>query len=61
VIRLAEQATGRFVPQAGDRVAEILELAAHAGRGRAELHVGALAGAVAEDGVLRMIKLPARD
>jgi tRNA(Ile)-lysidine synthase len=62
VIRLAEQATGRFVPQAGERVAEILELAAQAGgRGRTELHVGSLAGAVVEGGVLRMIKLPARD
>jgi tRNA(Ile)-lysidine synthase len=62
VIRLAEQVTGAFVPQAGDRVAEIFELAEQAGRrGRAELHVGARAGAVVQAGVLRMIELAPRD
>jgi tRNA(Ile)-lysidine synthase len=58
VIRLAEQAAGTYVPQAGERVAEILALG-HRG-GRAELHVGGLAGAVIENGVLEMVKLPAR-
>jgi tRNA(Ile)-lysidine synthase len=59
VIRLAEEATGSFVPQAGERVGEIVALARDAGRGRAELHVGALACAVIESGVLSMRKLPA--
>jgi tRNA(Ile)-lysidine synthase len=62
VIRLAERAVGAFVPQAGDRVGEIIELAAQAGRrGRMELHVGASAAAVVQAGVLRMVKLPPRD
>jgi tRNA(Ile)-lysidine synthase len=61
VIRLAERATDRLVPQAGERVAEIVALAGQAGNARAELHVGALASAVVERGVLRMAKLPARD
>jgi tRNA(Ile)-lysidine synthase len=60
VIRLAEQATGAFVPQAGERAGEIVALARDAGRGRAELHVGALACAVIESGLLSMRKLPAR-
>lgn len=59
VIRLAELAGGTFVPQAGARVAEILELAGR-GSGRAELHVGGLVGAVVQDGLLRMIRLPPR-
>lgn len=58
VVRLAEQAVGGYVPQAGDRVQEILELAAHGGR--AELHVGGNAGAVVEGGVLSMVRLPPR-
>jgi tRNA(Ile)-lysidine synthase len=58
VVRLAELAVGDYVPQAGDRVAEILELAARGGR--AELHVGGNAGAVVEDGELRMVRLPPR-
>ena len=58
VVRLAEEAAGTYVPQAGDRVEEILALG-HRG-GRAELHVGAQAGAVIEDGVLEMVKLPPR-
>jgi tRNA(Ile)-lysidine synthase len=58
LVRLAEDAAGTYVPQAGARVGEILELATR--RGRAELHVGGRAGAVIEDGVLTMVKLPPR-
>jgi tRNA(Ile)-lysidine synthase len=59
VVRLAEDAAGTFVPQAGARVAEILALARRGGR--AELHVGGLLGAVIEEGRLRMVRLPPRD
>jgi len=58
VVRLAEDAAGTYVPQAGARVAEILALAERGGR--AELHVGGRAGAVIEHGRLRMVKLPER-
>jgi tRNA(Ile)-lysidine synthase len=58
VIRMAEQAAGALVPQAGERVAEILALGRRGGR--AELHVGGLAGAVIEHGMLRMVKIPPR-
>ncbi len=58
VIRLAEEAGASYIPQAGTRVQEILELAARGGR--AELHVGGLVGAVIERGELRMVKLPPR-
>jgi tRNA(Ile)-lysidine synthase len=58
VVRLAEDAAGGYVPQAGERVHEILALARRGGR--AELHVGGLAGAVIEHGCLRMVKLPPR-
>jgi tRNA(Ile)-lysidine synthase len=58
VVRLAEEAVGDYVPQAGDRVQEILALAARGGR--AELHVGGNAGAVVEGGVLSMVRLPPR-
>jgi tRNA(Ile)-lysidine synthase len=58
VVRLAEDATGGYVPQAGDRVAEILAL--HRRGGSAELHVGGQAGAVIEGGVLSMKRLPPR-
>jgi tRNA(Ile)-lysidine synthase len=58
VVRLAEDAVGEYVPQAGDRVQEILALAGRGGR--AELHVGANAGAVIEGGELRMVRLPPR-
>jgi tRNA(Ile)-lysidine synthase len=58
VVRLAEDAAGTYVPQAGDRVQEILALARRGGR--AELHVGGQAGAVIESGWLRMVKLPPR-
>jgi tRNA(Ile)-lysidine synthase len=57
-IRLAEQAAGAFVPQAGERVGEILALDARGGR--AELHVGGLVGAVIEGGELRMVAIPPR-
>ena len=58
VIRLAEDAASTFVPQAGERVNEILALAARPGRG--ELHVGGLVSAVVEDGELRMIPIEPR-
>jgi tRNA(Ile)-lysidine synthase len=58
-IRLAEDAAGTYVPQAGDRVAEILALGLRGGR--AELHVGGLASAVVEDGELRMVRIPPRE
>ncbi len=58
VVRLAEQTAGTYVPQAGSRVREILDLAERGGR--AELHVGGLVGAVIEDGRLRMVRLPPR-
>jgi tRNA(Ile)-lysidine synthase len=61
VVRLAEQTAGTYVPQAGARVQEILDLAERGGHGgRAELHVGQLVGAVIEDGRLRMVRLPPR-
>ena len=63
VVRLAEDATGGYVPQAGDRVQEILALADRSsiGRGgRAELHVGGQAGAVIDRGRLEMVKLEPR-
>jgi tRNA(Ile)-lysidine synthase len=59
VIRLAENAAGTFVPQAGGRVAEMLALAERGGR--AELHVGGLVAAVIEGGRLSMVRLPPRD
>jgi tRNA(Ile)-lysidine synthase len=59
VVRLAEQAAGTYVPQAGERVSELLELGRRGGR--AELHVGGRAGAILEDGTLRMVRLAARE
>ena len=59
VVRLAEDAAGAFVPQAGARVSEILALGRRGGR--AELHVGGLVGAVIEHGRLSMIRLPPRE
>jgi tRNA(Ile)-lysidine synthase len=59
VIRLAEDAAGTLVPQAGERVADILALGARGGR--AELHVGGLAGAVIEQGELRMVAIQPRE
>jgi tRNA(Ile)-lysidine synthase len=58
VVRLAEDAVGTYVPQAGARVDELLALARRGGR--AELHVGGGAGAVLDGGVLRMTRLPPR-
>jgi tRNA(Ile)-lysidine synthase len=58
VVHLAERATGSFVPQAGERVGELLDLARRGGS--AELHVGGGAGAVIENGRLRMVALPPR-
>ncbi|HEY3828638.1 MAG TPA: tRNA lysidine(34) synthetase TilS [Solirubrobacteraceae bacterium] len=58
VMRLAEDAAGTFVPQAGARVGEILALARRGGR--AELHVGGLIAAVVQDGRLCMARLPPR-
>jgi tRNA(Ile)-lysidine synthase len=58
VVRLAEDATGSYVPQAGDRVEEIIAL--HRRGGEAELHVGGQANAVIEGGVLEMKRLPPR-
>jgi tRNA(Ile)-lysidine synthase len=58
VVRLAEAAAGAYVPQAGDRVQELLALGRRGGR--AELHVGGQAGAVIADGWLKMVKLPPR-
>jgi tRNA(Ile)-lysidine synthase len=58
VVRLAEDAAGTYVPQAGARVQELLALGRRGGR--AELHVGGSAGAVIDGGVLRMVKLPPR-
>jgi tRNA(Ile)-lysidine synthase len=58
VIRLAEKAAGTFVPQAGERVSEILALAQRGGS--AELHVGGLVSAVVEPGALRMVRIASR-
>jgi len=58
-IRLAEDVAGTFVPQAGERVAELLALADRGGR--AELHVGGLAAAVVEDGTLRFVTIEPRE
>ncbi|MEA2335168.1 MAG: tRNA(Ile)-lysidine synthase [Solirubrobacteraceae bacterium] len=55
VVRLAEEAAGTYVPQAGERVGELLALGARGGR--AELHLGALAAAVIDGGVLSMRRL----
>ncbi|HEY3865696.1 MAG TPA: tRNA lysidine(34) synthetase TilS [Solirubrobacteraceae bacterium] len=63
VVRLAEQAAGTYVPQAGDRVQEIIELSrrgAAPGGGRLDLHVGGNVSARIEDGVLSMVRLPRR-
>jgi tRNA(Ile)-lysidine synthase len=58
VIRLAEEATGAYIPQAGDRVEEIVALGRRGGD--AELHVGGRAGAVIRGATLSMKKLPPR-
>ncbi|HEX5309795.1 MAG TPA: tRNA lysidine(34) synthetase TilS [Solirubrobacteraceae bacterium] len=58
VIRMAEDVAGSFVPQAGDRVQELLALA-DASTG-AELHVGGLVAAVIVDGTVRMKRIASR-
>ncbi|HXW59894.1 MAG TPA: tRNA lysidine(34) synthetase TilS [Solirubrobacteraceae bacterium] len=58
VVRLAERAAGGYVPQAGERVEEILALGARGGP--AQLHVGGQACAVIADGELTMVRLPPR-
>jgi len=58
VVRLAEDAAGTYVPQAGGRVQELLALGRRGGS--AELHVGGQAGAVIRDGTLEMVKLAPR-
>jgi tRNA(Ile)-lysidine synthase len=63
VVSLAEQAAGTYVPQAGDRVAEILELSRRERRGsggRLDLHVGGNVSARIEDGRLSMVRLSPR-
>jgi tRNA(Ile)-lysidine synthase len=62
VVSLAEQAAGTYVPQAGDRVEEILELGRRGGGagGRLDLHVGGNVSARIENGVLSMVRLPPR-
>jgi tRNA(Ile)-lysidine synthase len=59
VVRLAEEAAGGLVPQAGARVGEILALGARGGA--AELHVGGNVAARIADGELRMVRLARRD
>ena len=59
VVRLAERAAGTYVPQAGERVQEILALGARGGAAR--LHVGGQACAVIADGELSMVRLPPRE
>jgi tRNA(Ile)-lysidine synthase len=59
LVRLAEDAAGTYVPQAGERVGEILALGRRGGR--AELHVGGLVGAVIDAGQLTMVRLPPRE
>jgi tRNA(Ile)-lysidine synthase len=59
VVSLAERAAGTYVPQAGGRVEEILELGRRGGD-RLDLHVGGNVSARIEDGRLSMVKLPPR-
>ena len=59
VVRLAEDATGTYVPQAGARVEELIALGRRGGG--AELHVGGNASAVIRGGVLEMVALEPRD
>ena len=55
VISLAERTVGTYVPQAGERVAELLALGARGGR--RELHLGRFAAAVIDEGVLSVRRL----
>lgn len=58
VIRLAEDAAGAYVPQAGMRLGEILALGMRGATG--EVHVGGNVAARVQEGVLRMAVLPPR-
>ena len=58
VIRLAEDAAGTFVPQAGERVGEIVETARR--KGDCEIHVGGLVSAVVKKEELSMKRIPSR-
>ncbi len=63
VVRLAEQAAGTYVPQAGDRVQEIVALGRRGAAGggvRLEMHVGGNVSAQIEDGILSMHRLSPR-
>lgn len=63
VVRLAENAAGSYVPQAGRHVEEILALATgrrSASGGRAQVHVGGNVSATIEGGILTMVLLPPR-
>lgn len=63
LIELAERATGRFVPQAGERLEELIALDSERRSGapaRRQLHVGGGAAALIEGGVLRMVALERR-
>ncbi|HVR05561.1 MAG TPA: tRNA lysidine(34) synthetase TilS [Solirubrobacteraceae bacterium] len=57
-IRMAEDAAGALVPQAGERVGELVELWRRGGR--AELHVGGLVSAEIADGRLSMRRIEPR-
>jgi tRNA(Ile)-lysidine synthase len=59
VVRLAEDAAGALVPQAGERVGEILALGKRGGM--AELHVGGNVGARISEGELSMVRLASRE
>lgn len=58
VVRLAENAAGSYVPQAGRHVGEILALAERGGQ--AQVHVGGNVSATIERGILTMVLLPPR-
>jgi tRNA(Ile)-lysidine synthase len=61
VVRLAEDAAGSYVPQAGRHVEEILALAERGGRASSsQVHVGGNVSATIERGVLTMVLLPPR-
>ncbi|HLI32812.1 MAG TPA: tRNA lysidine(34) synthetase TilS [Solirubrobacteraceae bacterium] len=63
LIELAERVTGGFVPQAGERLDELIALGERRRSGaprRRQLHLGGGAGAVIEEGTLRMVALRRR-
>lgn len=55
VVHLAERAAGTYVPQAGARVGELLELGERGGR--AELHLGGLVSGVVQGGMLEFVRI----